>query len=446
MEKAGVDETLATRLLATIGLDPETFTFRSQSGDAPSVPPPSVPRRADRVPSWAMDVPSKADPPAPAASAPAAPTPAAPAPAAPAVAPEQPTATTQPAPVPVAKDINTTSPVPENTKPTVNDTAAVDGEPVSVKPNTKHAVEESTQGKRAIIPSDLIFAFSDHVPLETTLSVPVAASTQGTASTRPFTTAKDTDKVVAHTAPRVAGKTPKAAPPAARHETQQPKLQPIDFESHRDLENRVAELLPCFEGKETDTNWQRREKSAVVLHRITIGNAPHDFKSTYLNLFRSVLWLENIHKVTSSARTTMQTTGLEMLRSFAQVNGARLDCVVDSLMQNALHLCGNTKKITAQNGKETVSIFLLNLTCSSRVVTHIAGAAASTNTNLRLFSAGWFSIIIKGQDRHKTAGESLDKIYQCIKKGVSDSKEDIRVAYRVTFWDFHNVWPAKASR
>jgi CLIP-associating protein 1/2 len=210
------------------------------------------------------------------------------------------------------------------------------------------------------------------------------------------------------------------------------------------MEQLVRDMLPCFNGKEDETNWQKREKNIIMLRRVTHGNAPHEFSQAYLAGIKTLL--DAIFKVANSLRTTMQTTGLEMLQSLARVNGTRLDPMIDIILNNAMKLCGNSKKITAHNGNLTVGALLENVTCNTRVLAHVTSAAASNNNNLRFFSAGWLRIVIHGQGKHKTTPEGLASIAQCIKTGISDARPENRESYRLTFWDFHKAWPDKAQQ
>ncbi|KAL4781405.1 clasp N terminal-domain-containing protein [Aspergillus varians] len=261
--------------------------------------------------------------------------------------------------------------------------------------------------------------------------------------TRPGTVTVNSDK-----APRVANASVdrRCAPATPRYTAQHvdDNIQPRHLASAREFEQIVREMLPCFEGKEDETNWQKREKSIIMLRRITHGNAPHDFTQAYLTGIKTLF--DPIFKVANSLRTTMQTTGLQMLQSLARVNQTRLDPMIDIILSNAMKLCGNSKKITSQNGNLTVETLLENVTRNSRVLGHITSAATSTNNSLRLYSAGWLRIVINGQAKHKTTGEGVTSIAQCIKAGVSDARPENRESYRLTYWEFHKVWPDRANQ
>lgn len=73
---------------------------------------------------------------------------------------------------------------------------------------------------------------------------------------------------------------------------------PLDMASRHDLEDTFNAMRPHFEDKETEQNWQLREKDTAKLRRITIGNAPKVLKDTYQAGMKSLL--EGVIKVINS--------------------------------------------------------------------------------------------------------------------------------------------------
>ncbi|KAL4795659.1 clasp N terminal-domain-containing protein [Aspergillus venezuelensis] len=263
--------------------------------------------------------------------------------------------------------------------------------------------------------------------------VPIKANT--------YKAPKKTDASIdKHTAPKIPRHTEtevdKKAVPAG--------VAPRHVSSVRELEQIFHDMLPCFEGKEEETNWQKRENAVKMIRRITWGNAPHDFTQAYLKEIKSMY--DGIFKVANSVRTSLQTNGLLTLQSLAVVNGSRLDPSMDLIMPHALKICSMKKNITSENGNLTVIVLLENVTCNSRILQHVKSAASDNNFTLRGFTPGWFSVIINSQDRHKTTPEGVAEIAQCIKNGVADAKDNIRAAYRSTFWDFYKFWPERARQ
>ena len=242
-----------------------------------------------------------------------------------------------------------------------------------------------------------------------------------------------------------------AAPSTLGHAVEKAKrvvepldIEPYDLSSSQELDRLQATMAPWFEGRETEMNFQRREEYTILIRRITHGNAPQRWPTAYLGFVK--MTLPFVFITANSVRTSLQTAGLRAVQSLARVNKERLDSSIHIVLQNVLKLCANAKGITSQNSNLTIIAILENVTCNQRVLNQITGAAKDKNQNMRIFSAGWLEIIIDGQNRHKTHAEGVNSIAACIQEGVEDAKEDIRRAYRHTFFRFSSVWPARAKK
>ncbi|KAL2871779.1 uncharacterized protein BJX67DRAFT_87045 [Aspergillus lucknowensis] len=219
------------------------------------------------------------------------------------------------------------------------------------------------------------------------------------------------------------------------------KITPRDVASARDFENILRDISPPFQGRETENNWMPRFHNLLMLRRLTLGNAPHDYPQAFSAAIKS--WLDNIFKVALSLRTSMITMGCFTVQDLARVLGSRLDPMIDIIMQNLMKLCVNMKKLASSNGNRTVEVVLENVTRNSRLLSHVTAAALDKNNNLRLFGTGWIKIIINNQGVHKVTSEGVTHIEACIKKNLFDATPAVREAMRSTFWDFYRAWPSK---
>ncbi|KGO53589.1 HEAT, type 2 [Penicillium expansum] len=223
-------------------------------------------------------------------------------------------------------------------------------------------------------------------------------------------------------------------------------LEPFDVASARDIDDLVRDMLPWFEGKESEDNWSKREKNVILFRRLTRGNAPHEFSQTYLNAVKTLL--DGILKVLNSLRTTMSSNGSLLIQDVARICGPRIDSMVEIIMQNLLKLCSALKKIAAQNGNATVEVVILNVSFSIRLLQHVSFATQDKNVGVRLFATGWLKALIIRQAHHKSAvehGGGLDLIEKAITKGLGDANPGVREATRSTFWTFYGVWPERAN-
>ena len=223
-------------------------------------------------------------------------------------------------------------------------------------------------------------------------------------------------------------------------------LEPLYIENTRDLEEIFREMHPYFEGKESEQNWLKREKSTLKLRKITKGNALQDFPIVYLTGIKGLL--DGILKTVNSLRTTVSTNGCHLVQDLARVAGSGLDSMVEILLQNLIKLCANTKKITAAKGNDTVSAVVANVTFHSRLIQHIYSACQDKNVQPRSYACGWLKIVINKHGHHKHVIEhagGLEWIEKCLKAGLGDRDLKVRESMRSTYWTFARFWPERSE-
>ncbi|KAJ5975783.1 Protein stu1 [Penicillium waksmanii] len=220
-------------------------------------------------------------------------------------------------------------------------------------------------------------------------------------------------------------KTPAETPHTQKSLSEEDGVEPLLVSSSRDVEDTVRDMAYWFEGKESEDNWIKREKSVILLRRLTRGNAPHEFLQSFLQGIKSLL--DGIFKV---------------------ICGPKIDGMVEIMMQNLMKLCGSLKKIAAQNGCATVDAVIGNVTFNIRILQHVHWASQDKNVQLRLSAPGWLRTLIYRQSHHKSTvehGGGLDLIDKSLRKGLADANPGVREAVRSTFWTFFGVWPDRAN-
>lgn len=223
-------------------------------------------------------------------------------------------------------------------------------------------------------------------------------------------------------------------------------LEPFDIASARDIDDLVRDMLPWFDGKESEDNWSKREKNTILFRRLTRGNAPHDFSHTYISAVKTLL--DGIFKVVNSLRTTMSSNGSLLIQDIARICGPKIDPMVEIIMQNLMKLCSALKKIAAHNGNMAVDAVIRNVSFSIRLLQHVSFATQDKNVGVRLFASGWLKSLIIKQAHHKSSvehGGGVELIEKSIMKGLADPNPGVREATRSTFWTFYSVWPERAN-
>ena len=92
-------------------------------------------------------------------------------------------------------------------------------------------------------------------------------------------------------------------------------LQPIDMASRHDIEDVFNAIRPHFEDKESEQNWQHRERDVTKLRRLALGNSSTTpaLKDTYVAGIKSLL--DGILKAVNSLVSSLPSfSSLSLLR------------------------------------------------------------------------------------------------------------------------------------
>nr|POE61064.1 protein stu1 [Quercus suber] len=225
------------------------------------------------------------------------------------------------------------------------------------------------------------------------------------------------------------------------------QMDPLYVHSSRELEDTFRDMLPAFEGKESEQNWIPRDKSVLKIRRLLKGNAPNEYHQVFMAGIKSVS--DGILKVANSLRTTVSTNGCQLVQELAQTLGPALDPHVEIFLQSFIKTTATTKLIAAQNGRTTASAIFQNCTYHVRMMQHIWTAAQEKNKQTRQCAPDWLKIILKRQASYKTHFESsggLDLAEKCFKKLLDDADPKVKEGMRAIFWSFAKTWPDRANQ
>ncbi|KAI7517175.1 hypothetical protein KC317_g23194, partial [Hortaea werneckii] len=223
-------------------------------------------------------------------------------------------------------------------------------------------------------------------------------------------------------------------------------MDPIYAHSQRELEEAFREMLPYFEGKETEENWMLRDKSTMKLRRFLKGNAPNEYHMAFMLGIKQLM--DGILKVANSLRTTMSTNGSQLVQELAWTLGPAFDPHGEIVLQNFIKMSAATKPIAASNGRATADAVFQNCSCNARMMQHLWSAAQDKNAQTRQNVPEWLKTILRRQTAYKSGFESsggLDLAEKCIKKGLDDPKPAVKEGMRGAFWVFSSGWPQKAG-
>ncbi|KAK5175586.1 suppressor of tub2 mutation [Saxophila tyrrhenica] len=257
-----------------------------------------------------------------------------------------------------------------------------------------------------------------------------------TASTRSLPTLDH----VAHFAETINSEEAKPPPPETV------PMDPIYVQSKSELDETFRNMLPYFEGKETEQNWTPRDKSVLKLRRMTKGNAPSEFHQVYMAGIKSMV--DGILKVANSLRTTMSSNGCLLVQELARTLGPALDPHVEVLLQSFIKMTAATKHIASENGKTTSDAIFEHCSYHRRMMEHIWNAAQDKNAQVRQCSSTWLKTVLRrqaGYKHHFDTSGGLELAEKCIKKGLDDANPKVKENTRATYWTFAKTWPEKAN-
>ncbi|KOS18032.1 Protein STU1 [Escovopsis weberi] len=234
--------------------------------------------------------------------------------------------------------------------------------------------------------------------------------------------------------------------PSTPAETPVESVQPMYINTNRELDETMKEMVPYFDGKESEHNWLKREQSIITLRRLLVGNAPADYQDTFITGLRALL--DGITKAINSLRTSLSKEGCSLVQEVATTFGPAMDPLVELLMQTLVKLSAGTKKISSSMANTTIEIILGKVTYTPRLMQHLWGVFQDKNVQPRLYSCGWLRTVLKKEAHHKHHVEhtgGVDLMEKCIKKGLTDANPGVREKMRPTFWVFWSVWPQRAE-
>ncbi|KAK8187805.1 clasp N terminal-domain-containing protein [Phyllosticta capitalensis] len=223
-------------------------------------------------------------------------------------------------------------------------------------------------------------------------------------------------------------------------------MDPMYVYTQREVDDMFRDMLPCFEGRETEHNWLARDRNVTKLRRLLKGNAPTEYLQTFVPGIKSLL--DGIIKVATSLRTTMSTNGCQLVQELAKTLGPSIDHMVEILLQTFIKMSANTKTIAAQNGFVTVDTIFAHTTYTARMMQHVGFAVADKNVQVRSAAAGWTKTLCQKNATHKAQFEhngGLDSAINMIKKGLGDANPKVKENFRATYWAFAKIWPDKGE-
>lgn len=222
-------------------------------------------------------------------------------------------------------------------------------------------------------------------------------------------------------------------------------------------------MQPCFAGKETEFNWQEREKAIFRIRGMLKGNVHQTHRSAFIAGLKTAV--EGILKAVSlayssllkqysdatmqvnSLRTTLAAATCQLVAELAENLKESLTPLFEPLYAGLLKLASLTKKSIAQASQDAVDALLRECTFQHKSLPMLAAMLDQKNVPARIYTAQHLKVLVESQARaHKEAIETsphagLSLLSQMLKKELADANATVREVARATFWTVQAIWP-----
>jgi CLIP-associating protein 1/2 len=224
-------------------------------------------------------------------------------------------------------------------------------------------------------------------------------------------------------------------------------IKPVDYDSEDRFREDMEDLMPPFEGKESEYNWSQREKNITRLRGVLRGNVPEDFREDAIWMLKTLS--DGVVKSITSLRTQLSNNGCQLIKDCALTLGTSMDPVIEPYLTNLVRMTNSAKKITHQTAAMSISVMIANTSYSGRYLNQINIVMSEKVAQSKIYCATWIKILICRHHRHKSLIENnggLQTIEKNLQRGLSDANPGVREAMRSTFWTYYEVWPKEGEK
>lgn len=224
-------------------------------------------------------------------------------------------------------------------------------------------------------------------------------------------------------------------------------VQPVYYSSENEFREEIEDMLPIFEGKETEHNWHQREKNLIRLRGALRGNLPEEFREDASWMLKTLS--DGIVKAVTSLRTSLSNHGCQFVKDAAHILGTTMDTTLEPYLSNLVRMTSSAKRITHQSAAMTVNIMIANTSYSNKYLNQVNVVMGEKVAQSKVYSGTWMRILICKHQRHKYVIENnngLGLIEKNLQKGLADANPSVREAMRTTFWAYYEVWPKEGEK
>ncbi|WFD33071.1 HECT-type E3 ubiquitin transferase [Malassezia sp. CBS 17886] len=214
--------------------------------------------------------------------------------------------------------------------------------------------------------------------------------------------------------------------------------------------------LPPFVDKETEHNWQAREKAIVVLRGVLKAGVAAELDGALVAALRS--FQEPVLKALASLRTTLSLHAIQLTRQLALAYGGgvrggaahAMDAMMDAFLPALVRMAGFTKKLVASASQAGVST-ILAMTPMRAPHWHLLAAGLNDKSPAtRVHMCRHLGVVLAVHGHRRAAmepptGVGVDVLMRHLPRALGDHGAEVRAAARDVFLRFHALYPAQAD-
>ncbi|MBW0483597.1 hypothetical protein O181_023312 [Austropuccinia psidii MF-1] len=223
-------------------------------------------------------------------------------------------------------------------------------------------------------------------------------------------------------------------------------IHPIFVSGARELESIFAKMLPAWEGKETEHNWQAREANLCTIRGMIKTNAHTQYPSEFILGLKSVS--EGLLKSLGSLRTTLAVAACNVFVEAGSL-GIVLDPLLDIFLPTLLHMAAQTKKMVFQASGNAVTTLIKVTSYHTRVLQFLLVCVNEKTTQARAAGISHLQEFIKVHGQRSRSqiesGGGIGFIESCLKRSLADASPQVRETARQVFWSSAEIWPQMTS-
>lgn len=212
-------------------------------------------------------------------------------------------------------------------------------------------------------------------------------------------------------------------------------IKPAILENEEELLHIFSSVAPCFEGKETEKNWNLREKAINRIRTLLRADVSKRYPHTFFLAIKDAS--EMICKGLLSLRTSLCLNSCQLVKELALFLHNEFLVLFDLFWPTLLRLCSNTKHLTSINAHIVVSAIFANTILTTKSAQKIFLSSKEKSASVRSYSAFWLQIYMLRTCKLWPVPPSCEVMESVLLKLLPDPNVQVRQAAKDAFWRYY---------